>query len=187
MAVDYQQVYRDLHDFIVEATGLDTSAVRPAYQNAPTSPSQDRGTLVTINLINQTELGIDSRQYANDGTDLAESVYGDRNITASINVYADDDSHAQEAQNVIENIVLYLRSSAGSEFLNGKELGYLRHGSVLNLSALQNGNWENRRQVDIEFHIIVSVENAVNAIETASVNWQYEGSGTITGTIEVSE
>ncbi len=183
MAVDYQQVYRNVHDIVVEATGLDDTAVRPAYDNAPAQPTQDRTLICSINIINPTPVGVDSVINANQdtGTDLDETVYGDRNITASIKTYGGS------AQNVAEQIILYLSTSAGIQSAYEKELGYLKHGQILNISSLQNGSWENRRQVDIEFHIVMSVENEVNAIESSTITWAFYGSSEITGTIEVND
>lgn len=182
MAVDYKQIYRDIHGFVVLATGLPDKSVRPAYPNASAKPTQDRDLLCSINIINQTTIGIDARKYANQtaGTDLDESVVGDRNITASIKTYGEG------ADDTAETIMLFLKSSAGINFLNTKELGYLRHGSIINLSSLQNGSFENRRQLDVEFHIKTSVTAEVNAIESAEIGFAYYGSDEITGTIEVN-
>ena len=260
-----QQIYRNVHDFIVLATGLDDTEVRPAYGNAPVHTAQDRDLLCSVNIINQRPIGQDSVRVVDritpirlsvaeadepslikeltynglvnakpswtlttfslswtagiwtlsngltlldeiietvDGTDwlppktgwsggvvldyhldLDETVYGDRNITASIKTYgvtADDNS---------EKILLALTSSNGLSFLNQNGLGYLRNGSILDISMLMNGSFENRRQLDVEFHVVSSGTEVVNAIESAELYWGYSTGGEIdteTGTIEVT-
>ncbi len=183
MAVDYKQVYRNLHDYVVLVTGLPNESVRPTYENASSQPTQDRGLLCSINIINQTEIGIDARNYNDQqaGEDLDEDVIGDRNITASIKAYG------ELAADTCEKIVLGLKSAAGAEFLNTKELGYLRHGSILNISSIQNGGFEKRNQVDVEFHIKTSVTAEVNAIQSAVIGVAFYGSGEITEQIEVTQ
>lgn len=184
MAVDFQQIYRDIHDMIVLATTLPDESVRPVYGNAPSKPNQDRGLLCSVNLINTTKIGQDSRistdQDAPD-TDMHETIYGDRNLTASIKSYGD------EAQNTAEKIQLFLSSSKCSEFLNSKNIGFLRNGQILDISSIQNGSFENRRQLDIEFHIVTSNTEDVNSINSTSVTWSFYGSeeDPATGTIEV--
>lgn len=182
--IDYQQLYRDLHDFVVEATGLDPTSVRPTYVNASARPTQDRGLLCSINLINQLPIGQDGKISANmaePATDMDETIYGDRNITASIQAYGSD------AQGTIEKIAIYLSTSAGIEFLNKKGIGYLRNGQTLDISSLQNGSFENRRQLDVEFHKVSIAENEVNAIESADLGFTFYGSEKTTGTIEVKK
>ena len=183
MSVDYQQMYRDIHDFVVEATGLANESVRPAYVNASAKPTQERGLLCSINLINHAMIGIDSLHYEDlesQDTDMDETVHGDRNVTASIKCYG------EEALDTAEKIILYLTASAGLEFLNKKEIGYLRHGQILDISSVQNGSFESRRQIDIEFHVVTSTTNGVDAITSSEINFTYYGSEEITGTIEVN-
>ena len=184
MAVDYQQVYRDIHDFVVLATGLDGESVRPVYSNSSARPAQDRGLLCSINLINITQIGQDgkiSQDMADPATDIDETIYGDRNVTASVK------SYGATAQDIAEKIQLLLSASVGTEFLNKKDLGYLRSGQVLDISSLQNGSFENRRQLDIEFHIVTSNTEDVNAINSSEITWSFYGSEEepVTGTIEV--
>ena len=186
MAVNYQQIYRDIHDFVVLATDLDPKSVRPSYVNASAEPTQDRGLLCSINLINITKIGQDgkiSQDMTLPAIDMDETIYGDRNVTASIKCYGDD------AQDTAENIQLFLSSSGGTEFLNGKDLGYLRSGQALDISSLQNGSFENRRQLDIEFHIVTSNTEDVNSINSSDITWSFYGSGeeSATGTIEVKQ
>jgi len=184
MIIDYQQIYRDIHDFIVAATGLDDESVRPAYVNASARPSQDRELLCSVNLINQSTIGIDGRISADESlpaTDMAETIYGDRSLTASIKSYGAD------AQNTAEKIIAHLSSSIGIEFLNNKDIGYLRHGQVLDISSLQNGSFESRRQIDIEFHVVFETTKTVNAINSSEIGWTFYGAETVTGTIEVTE
>jgi hypothetical protein len=180
--IDYQQLYRDLHDYVIAATGLPDESVVPTYDNASSEPSQNRGQICSINIINQVMIGNDARSYTDKsgGQDLDEKTSGDRNVTASIKTYGDS------AQNTIEQIILYLSTSAGIFFLNDKDIGYLRHGNTLDISSIQNGEFENRRQVDIEFHVVFDITADVNEISTASIDYVFEASQTITGNIEVT-
>lgn len=184
MAVNFQQVYRDIHDMIVLATGIPKESVRPVYGNASSKPNQDRGLLCSVNLINITKIGQDGRISTDQdapATDMEETIYGDRNITASIKSYGDG------AQDTAEKIQLFLSSSACSEFLNSKNIGFLRNGQILDISSIQNGSFENRRQVDIEFHIVTSNTEDVNSINSSDITWSFYGSEEepVTGTIEV--
>lgn len=255
-----QQIYRNIHDFIIIATGLDDASVRPAYVNAPAHPAQDRGLLCSVNIINQAPIGQDYKDYVDQITplhiligatdyvynglfnakpswkigtatiswaagtwtnsngltgpaletytvagtdwlppktgwsgtptpptlvyflDLDETVYGDRNVTASIKTYG------TTADDISEKIVLALTSSIGLSHLNKNGLGYLRHGPILDISTLANGNFENRRQLSVEFHVVSSNTNSVNAIESSAIGYRYFGGSeeTETGTIEVN-
>jgi hypothetical protein len=184
----FETIENAIHDFIVAATGLEGAAVRPFYNNAPSKPTQDRTALVYFNLINPIPIGVDSKQYANQEveTDLDETIYGDRRITASIQALTDPQG-GEDAREIIESISLYLRSAEGIEFLNANNLGYLTKSAVRDLSALQNGNFENRRQIDIDFHIVIDNTTSVNAIESAEISASFYGSDTITATIEVND
>ena len=186
MAVNFQQVYRDLHDFIVLATGLDDESVRPVYGNSSAQPTQDRGLLCSVNLINITKIGQDGKISDDQdlpATDMEETIYGDRNVTASVKAYG------EAAQDTLEKIQLFLSASAGTEFLNSADLGFLRNGQILDISSIQNGSFENRRQLDIEFHVVTSNTEDVNAINSSEITWSFYGSeeDPITGTIEVAE
>lgn len=183
MAVDYKQVYRDLHDFVVLVTGLPDESVRPAYTNASAQPSQDRDLLCSINIINITEIGIDGVHNANQsaGTDVEQTIVGDRNITASLKFYG------ETARDTVEKVVLGLKAFASVDFLNKKNIGYLRHSTPLDISSLQNGEWEIRQSLDVEFHIKTSVTSDVNAIESAELGYAFYGSEKITGKIEVNQ
>lgn len=115
--------------------------------------------------------------------DLDETVYGDRNITASIKIYGNT------ADDICEKILLALTSSSGLSYLNQNGLGFLRNGSILDISTLANGSFENRRMLDVEFHVVSTGTNVVNAIESAKLYWGYSEGGEIdteTGTIEVT-
>jgi hypothetical protein len=178
--IDYNAIEEKIFDYIQLAAGLGDDQIRRSYQNASAQPTQDRQVLVSYNIINQIVVGTDSRKYADDdATDLEETMYGDRNITVSVQAYGD------AAQNTIETVSLFTRSFASTEFLNKNSMGFLRKGQVLDISNIQNGSFENRRQLDLEFHIVVDNTETVNAVESAQIGLAYYGSDTITETIEV--
>ncbi len=180
--ISYDAIEETVFDFIVLATGLNEDQVRRSYQNASAQPTQDREMLVSFNLINQTSIGIDSSQFADrtGDDDLDETVKGDRNVTASIKAYGDN------AQNTIEKIGMFGFSASGNEFLNKNALGFLNKGQVLDISSVQNGSFEKRRQLDIEFHVVLTTETVTGSIGSADIGFAFYGSETITGTIEVT-
>lgn len=198
----YQTAYETLHGFIKLSTGIDDTMIRPFHQNAPLKVPLDRVTsIVFINFTSFKTLGHSALQYANqigtvtddngttedesddteiDLVDLVETVKSDVILTASINVYGTN------ADDTAQKIINGFSSSAAISLLSKGGLGYLQHGQVLNISAIQNGSFENRRQFDAEFHAEMTTSAVVNAVTSAQINWEFHGSQITTGQIEVN-
>lgn len=177
--------YNGLEDtwfqFVVAATGLPENQGRIVYQNGPIQSPQDRPLLFSLALINATMIGQDGRINSNGASDVDEKITSDRNITASIKTYG------PEARDNLEKVNAYLSASAGIEFLNKNQIGFFRSGQILDISSIQNGEFEDRRSLDIEFHAVFETTRDVNAINSAEIDYTFFGAETVTGTIEVHQ
>jgi hypothetical protein len=182
--VNNSEIYEIIHTYVVFATGLPVADVRPVRDNYNIEPIKDRGTIVTIGLINSTPIGMDQTFYENiEGDDLNvnELVSADRNLTASIKVDGDD------AEDIANKIAWNTARSGASEIFYNGEIGFIRKGEIINLSELLNGGYNEIRQIDIEFHINHVDALEVNAINSSTIDVELQGSGTLTETIEVTQ
>ena len=178
------EIFDVVHDYVVFATGLPGRNVRITRPNYGVNPAKDRETIVTIGLINSTQIGIDNRLYRDkeSSEDMTEYISSDRNITASIKAYGKD------AADVMDQISFKTRTQAGNEILIEGGLGYLGQGQVLTLSEVLNGSYEEIRQLDLDFHVDHITEADINAIDSATigVEVQYD-TRKLNKTIEVTK
>jgi hypothetical protein len=198
----FETIYETIHDMIVDATGLDSKSVRPAFADAPIKVPKDRNeAFVVVNFISVAPVGHDVALYKNQtGTytddndtpedesddlefpyvDLIETVHSDTIVTASIKVMG------LNAESIAQKIKMAPTSFAGISILNTGNIGFIRAGNIQNISQIQNGGIENRRNIDLEFNVPFSCESIVNAIDSATITGDFYGSGKITKTIEVT-
>ena len=177
------EIFDVLHEYVEYATGLPGKDIRITRPNYGLNPSNDRGTIVTIGIIDPVTIGIDGVFYV-DGEaeeDMAEIISADRNITASIKTYGDD------AADVMGQISQKLRGSNAQAIFYRGGIGFIRRGTVLQISEILNGSFEEIRQLDVEFHVNHIVEEDVKAIDSATIELEVQHeTKKLNATIEVT-
>ena len=140
-------------------------------------------------ILNQNPIGWDTSSYRNQdvavGSDLDETMYGDRSVTCRITAYG------EESINLIEKLTLKTLSARSIEYLNANNLGYIDRSDVLSLPRIEQANFEERHQVDYDFHYVISDTETVNAIESSIIGSNFTwgrdvSSESLTGLINVT-
>jgi len=173
MTVQYQEVNDALRAWIVQTLNIDGRTVQPVRQNQAKLPPKnpDTGQLLTVAILNQNPIGWDTSSYKNQdeavGSDLDETMYGDRSVTCRITAYG------EESINLIEKLTLKTLSARSLEYLNANNLGYIDRSDVLSLPRIEQANFEERHQVDYDFHYVISDTEVVNAIASATIGANY--------------
>ncbi len=139
-----------LRDIVRLCTGLTGDQVRPADQVAPAKGDA----YATVLIISDVSRGMDSTTWANIPDDedkrVTETADGQRLITASIQFFR------AGAVDYASKLVAAIKMSAAQELMQEHEIGLVRTGAVRNLTQVINEAWEERAQIDIDFHYISS-------------------------------
>lgn len=161
----YNGIYITIHDFIELATGLAGKDIRKVRPNAPASLPADRAETVSIGLINPRPLSRDLVTYEDieESDNVTEREYTNQEVTASINFYGENS--ADTAQNVLGSI----RLAAIIEIFNRAGIGILRRGDITNISGYTNGNFEERRHLDITLNVRFKSQAEIDTFGQASI------------------
>ena len=186
MATDYIRLNLTFRNLIVDLLGIDGATVQPVRQNQAKLPPSVNGQLVTTAVINQNPIGWDLALYEDreDG-DLDETIYGDRNVTFRVVAYG------ETSINLAEKLTMKIISDRSINYLNENNLGYISRSDVLSIAAIEQANFEERHQVDFDFHYIASESEIVNAINSSEISAslvygrQYS-SASLTGLINIT-
>lgn len=178
-------VYKVIQEYVVYATGLAGSNVRLARPELGIETQNDRDTIVTIDLIAHTKIGMDSNLYRDIGGDnqnMIEVVSADRNVTASIIVYGFDSA------DIVDKISRNLKRQKAKDILynEGQEIGYLTQGAIVNLSQVLNGSYSEIRQIDIQFFVSHFDDEEINTMNSLDIDLDYHGSFNEQTKIEVN-
>jgi hypothetical protein len=150
---DLNKVVRKL---IREVLGLPENSMRPANQQAPTGKKDESIGTVLITVLNST--GQDDRLLENEAVpsnNVLESIAGQRRFTASVQFFR------QGAYTLAERLPTRLAFSRSVEKMQALGLGYIGASAAKDLTAVIDADWEQRAQIDLEFHVM--------AVETDSV------------------
>lgn len=146
MTVD--DINKLIRKFIRETLALPENSVRKANQTAPTGKQSEPFATVLITLIDAT--GEDDRRLDNEAApslNVAETIIGQRRLVASIQFFRDD------AYTKACRLNTMLSMSGSVEKLQAIGLGFVRASPARNLTAIVDGAWEDRAQIDLEFHL----------------------------------
>lgn len=185
-----------------EVLGLAPGYFKPARQRRPAgTTAYDFATVSIINAelasVNVQRLNPDSHEidgYAPDGAELVELVDPLTRFTASVNFYrsgatdtAGEPSQVAQTMSRATRLVQLLESSDSAERLRGYGLGYIMASKCRDLSALVDGNFEDRTQVDLDFYASDPVLISVTAFAEADLLIELQSStGLLTATAEVT-
>lgn len=147
MTVD--DINKLIRKFIRETLALPENSVRKANQTAPTGKQSEPFATVLITLIDAT--GEDDRRLDNEAApsmNVAETIIGQRRLVASIQFFRDD------AYTKACRLNALLSMSSSVDKLQAMGLGLVRASPARNLTAVIDSAWEERAQIDLEFHLV---------------------------------
>lgn len=171
MTVD--DINKLIRKFIRETLALPENSVRKANQTAPTGKQSEPFATVLITLIDAT--GEDDRHLDNEAapsTNVAETIIGQRRLVASIQFFRDD------AYTKACRLNTLLSMSSSVDKLQAMGLGLVRASPARNLTAVIDNAWEDRAQIDLEFHLVAKEVQSIPTYGTFPISISTESSTT---------
>lgn len=171
MTVD--DINKLIRKFIRETLSLPENSVRKANQTAPTGKQSEPFATVLITLIDAT--GEDDRRLDNEAApslNVAETIIGQRRLVASIQFFRDD------AYTKACRLNALLSMSSSVDKLQAIGLGLVRTSPARNLTAVIDSAWEERAQIDLEFHLVAKEVQSIPTYGTFPISVTTESSTT---------
>lgn len=171
MTVD--DINKLIRKFIRETLALPENSVRKANQTAPTGKQSEPFATVLITLIDAT--GEDDRHLDNEAApslNVAETIIGQRRLVASIQFFRED------AYTKACRLNALLSMSSSVDKLQAMGLGLVRASPARNLTAVIDSAWEERAQIDLEFHLVAKEVQSIPTYGTFQVSVTTESSTT---------
>lgn len=160
-------------DFFVQVVGM-PQAVK-FQQNAPLP---EEPVFVTVRIRSSNDIGWNSVANADDlPIDVNEIIYGERYYFAELNFYKKDSE--MSAFDYADITKYHIQSNAGYEFLRDRNVAYTDQTEILDLTALESGDFEERAQLTIRFNFTQAISNTVTEIESAHVSGTFEDADVI--------
>lgn len=163
MTVD--DINKLIRKFIRETLALPENSVRKANQTAPTGKQSEPFATVLITLIDAT--GEDDRRLDNEAApslNVAETIIGQRRLVASIQFFRDD------AYTKACRLNTLLSMSSCVDKLQAIGLGLVRASPARNLTGVIDAGWEDRAQIDLEFHLVAKEVQSVPTYGTFPIS-----------------
>lgn len=163
MTVD--DINKLIRKFIRETLALPENSVRKANQTAPTGKQSEPFATVLITLIDAT--GEDDRRLNNEAApsmNVAETIIGQRRLVASIQFFRED------AYTKACRLNALLSMSSSVDKLQAIGLGLVRASPARNLTAVIDSAWEERAQIDLEFHLVAKEVQSIPTYGTFPVS-----------------
>jgi hypothetical protein len=163
MTVD--DINKLIRKFIRETLALPENSVRKANQTAPTGKQSEPFATVLITLIDAT--GEDDRRLNNEAApsmNVAETIIGQRRLVASIQFFRED------AYTKACRLNALLSMSSSVDKLQAMGLGLVRASPARNLTAVIDSAWEERAQIDLEFHLVAKEVQSIPTYGTFPVS-----------------
>lgn len=160
-----------IRQFVRETLGMPANSVRPANQLAPTGTNSGQFATVLITLIDPT--GYDENKLQNEETpslNVSESVIGQRRMTASIQFFRGD------AYTKAARLNALLSMSSATDNLRAMGLGLVNASPARNLTAVIDADWEERGQIDIEFHVVAKETQSIPTYGTFPITVETDSS-----------
>ena len=147
--LDLKTVNQRVRELVRTLLDMPANSVRPANQNAPTGTVDTQFATVLITSVNTT--GWDERRLINEAspsTNVQESTVGQRHVIASVQFFRGD------AFTKACRLRTLLDLSMATDKMQAAGLGFIRASPAKNLTMVVDTFWEERGQIDIEFHIM---------------------------------
>jgi hypothetical protein len=145
-----------LREIVRSLLAMPENSVRPANQNAPTGTVSDQFATVLLTTIEKR--GQDDWYSADlnvPDQSIQETIVGQRRLTASIQFFRGD------AMTKAARLQGLLQSSIAASMLQTAGLGLVAVGSPVNLTGVIDTYWEQRAQLEVQFHCISAEELTV--------------------------
>lgn len=170
-----QELFEIIRPMIVTATGVPECILAD-----PNAPSPD-GEYAVIELLPITQVGQGGQKYdeidAVDGNpdfkDLEVTIRQSQEIQVSVNFYRG------AARDYAPRLMQAANIPSINESLIRHRLGWMRTGPVNNLTALNQGNYEPRAQIDIFIRRMDEIKSTVQQIYSAAYEAENENGDTI--------
>lgn len=146
---DLKAVNTKVRELVRTVLAMPANSVRPANQNAPTGTMDQQFATVLITVINPT--GWDESRAVNEAgpsTNITESVVGQRHFVASVQFFRSD-AYSQACK-----LRTLMTLSSSVEKMQALGLAFVRASAAKNLTTVVDTYWEERGQVDLEFHCV---------------------------------
>lgn len=154
---------KNIRTLIRTLLAMPANSVRPADQNAPTGTVTKQH--ATVKVIYQDATGSDEIRLANAASNnVTETIIGQRLLLASVNFYKGD------AITKARRLVTLLGSTQAIQLMQQLGLGLVRTTQVRDLTALVDTKWEERGQLDIEFHAIAQEDLSLATYGTFKID-----------------
>lgn len=152
---DVATINTKLRGFIREVLAMPENSVRPANQNAPAGPKDEQYATVLVTLVEST--GQDDYRLENEpeSTNINETVLGQRRLVASIQFFRGD------AYTKACRLRTAVARPSSTDKLNALGFGFVKASAARNLTATVDTYWEERGQIDLEFHLIAQETESV--------------------------
>ena len=143
---DINKIFRTL---VRETLGMPENSVRPANQNAPAGKQTDQFATVLITSIVDT-LWSNNKQEdeAAPSLNIEETVMVQYTVTVSVQFFRGD------AYTKAQRLGLLLQTSSAIARMQSLGVGLVGASTARNLTATVDTFWEERGQIDLEFHLV---------------------------------
>lgn len=169
--IDHVDVNRKIRQLVVYCTGMAAATIRPSDQLGPATGDQ----WATVKIISVRIPGSSANLWSDvSPTQVKETQHTQYQITASIQFFR---SGALAAANKLRDRVTL---SSALQLMQDLGLGYVSAKPVRNLAEVVNSNWEERAQLDIDFHIGGTEEDTINSFAKFPVSVSNGNSSTST-------
>ncbi len=181
-----------------EVLGAVPGYFKPARQRRPTGTTAYD--FATVAIINSDLVSVNVHRFSVSdplvyghvptyATQLVELVDPLDKFTASINFYRSGQTDVAgiavavaQTMGRARTLVKLLESSDAAERMRAYGLGYITASACRDLSALVDGNFEDRTQVDLDFYVSDPVVIAVNAIAEVDITTKFQTQSGLTTT-----
>lgn len=169
--IDHIDLNRKLRQLVRHCTGMAETEVRPANQLGPATGDK----WATVLIINVRAPGPSFNTWSNvSATQVKETEGTHYQCTVSFQFFR------QDAVALANKLRDRISLSSALQLMQDLGLGYVSAKPVRNLAGVVNSNWEERAQVDMDFHVVGIEEEVINAFAKFPVSVTNGNSSTST-------
>lgn len=170
---DVKAINKVFRQFFRELLGMPEDSIRPANQNAPAGSRTDQFATVLITNIDGALWGT-YRLKDEDAPSLnvQESVIVQYTISLSVQFFKGD------AYTKAQRLGVLLQTSSAIAKMQALGVGLVGASAARNLTAVVDTYWEERGQIDLEFHLVAQEVMSVPTYGTFKIDVSTESSTT---------
>jgi len=169
-----ENMNKAIRDLVVEANPA-VLAIR-AQQNAPIPNASP---FATVQLALRPPGGWAERIQANNPVeDIDETICQRVLLRASVNYFRNDGTYSGgmtlSAMDAAVDFSLYLQGSKAWETMDAAGIGLNNVSEVRNLTAIENDEWEERAQLDVDFNVVATRTDLIYEIKSVLITGEYQ-------------